>query len=508
MTKDEEHFSPFRESIVGIDSEIETPYGLKPLIYCDWIASGRLYRPLEEHLTEVIGPMIGNTHSESSATGASMTEAYHMAQKLIKHHVNAGTDDVIITAGAGMTAVVNKLQRIMGLRIPEQHRRCFPGNKPCCDETDCPVVFITHMEHHSNHISWLETIADVVVIPPGDQFLVDPAELEGLLNEYRNRSLKIGSFTAGSNVTGIIPDYHELARIMHRHGGFAFIDFAATAPYVAIDMHPADDPDGYLDAIFFSPHKFLGGPGSSGVTVFNRSLYQNTVPDHPGGGTVNWTNRWNERSYVTAIEAREDGGTPGFLQTIRAALAISLKEQMGVDSIVRRDKALLEQAFSSLRKIKGLHILADSEVARIGVVSFYFDDIHYNLAVRLLNDHYGIQVRGGCSCAGTYGHILLDVDRDHSCRITQEIDHGDLTHKPGWVRLSLHPTMTDNELEYVLTAIKEISVNGQELGNEYRFDPSTGEFFHKSWTKPQQRWLTLEAGVAGKANTVLRSAPA
>ena len=493
MSSLESRFAPFRKNIVGIDARIETPFGFKPLIYADWIASGRLYSPIERHMADVIGPMIGNTHSESSSTGRAMTEAYHMAHHELKTHVNAGPDDVIITAGFGMTAVVNKLQRMMGIRVPERSQDFSRGipvrrEENACDE-DCPVVFVTHMEHHSNHISWLETIADVIVIPPGEDNLVDPALLEAEVARYAGRKLKIGAFTAASNVSGIIPDYRQLARIMHRSGGLAFIDYAASAPYVKVDMHPDGDEDGRLDAVFFSPHKFLGGPGSSGVVVFNRSLYNNLIPDHPGGGTVNWTNRWNERSYVTDIEAREDGGTPGFLQAIRAAMSVRLKNQMGITEMEAREVELLSAAMSALRSNDRIHILADGESKRIGVVSFYVEGIHHNLLVRLLNDHYGIQVRGGCSCAGTYGHYLLDVTRHLSSSITEEIEHGNLIHKPGWVRLSLHPTMTDSELHTILNGIDETLEHAGEWVRDYVFDPPSGEFHHHSWKPAGVDWL-------------------
>lgn len=274
----ENHFSVFRNNILGIDAEIQTPQGRRPLVYADWIASGRLYRPIEEHFIKVIGPVVGNTHSGSSYTGRAMTDAYLASHQSIKKHVNAGADDIIITAGSGMTAVVNKLQRMMGIRVPERivdFTRGLPARRenPVCGD-DCPVVFVTHMEHHSNHISWLETIADVIVVPPGNGNLVNPSLLEAELVKYSGRKLKIGAFTAASNVSGIIPDYRELARIMHRHQGLAFIDFAASAPYVDIDMHPPGDSGGDLDAVYFSPHKFLGGPGSPGVLVFNRENLQ------------------------------------------------------------------------------------------------------------------------------------------------------------------------------------------------------------------------------------------
>lgn len=493
MNKLEEHFAPFREQIIGINADVDTPFGRKPLIYADWVASGRLYAPFERHIVETLGPMIGNTHSESSSTGRAMTKAYHQAHHELKEHVNAGPDDVIITAGSGMTAVINKLQRMMGIRVPERSQDFSTGlptrrEEVACDD-DCPVVFVTHMEHHSNHISWLETISDVIVIPPGENNLVDPSRLEIEVARYSDRKLKIGAFTAASNVTGIIPDYRELTRIMHKAGGLSFVDFAASAPYVDIDMHPKGDSLGYLDAVFFSPHKFLGGPGSSGVVVFNKSLYRNLVPDHPGGGTVTWTNRWNERSYISNIEAREDGGTPGFLQAIRAAMAVRLKNEMGVEAMATRERELLQTATGRLRANNRIQILADGDEERIGVISFYAEGIHHNLLVRLLNDHYGVQVRGGCSCAGTYGHYLLDVTRGLSSSITEKIDKGDLTHKPGWVRMSLHPTMTDSELNTILDAVDETLERADKWAQDYRFDSVSGEFFHKSWKEDSRNWL-------------------
>ena len=373
-----------------------------------------------------------------------------------------------------MTRVVNKLQRILGLRVPER----LKSSMSLSDATR-PVVFVTHMEHHSNHTSWLETIADVVVIPPGREGLVDPGHLVDLLARFEDRPLKIGAFTACSNVTGIGTPYHELAAIMHRHGGICFVDFAASAPYAAIDMHPAD-PDAKLDAIFFSPHKFLGGPGSAGVLVFDGRLDHNAVPDIAGGGTVDWTNPWGEHRFVKDVEAREDGGTPAFLQTIRAALAIRLKEQMGIERIQEREHELLTRAFRALRDIPGLVILADHTEDRLAVISFYVENIHYNLIVQLLNDRFGVQVRGGCSCAGTYGHYLLHVDRDKSHMITDRIDQGDLSAKPGWVRFSMHPTMTTEQLDYSIDAIRQIVENIDQWQRDYRYDSHTNEFIHIS----------------------------
>jgi len=468
------HFNKFRNNIIGQDLQFETPYGSLKMIYADWVASGRLYRPVETKIVNDFGPFVGNTHSESSVTGTSMTKAYHTAQKIIKDHVNANSNDVIITSGTGMTGVINKFQRILGLRICEQLR---PFTK--IPKGDRPVVFITHMEHHSNHTSWLETLADVVIIEPDDRGLVDLNHLEKLLKLYESRKLKIGSFTAASNVTGITTEYHEMAKIMHAHGGYCFVDFAASAPYVDMDMHPAD-PDKKLDAVFFSPHKFLGGPGTTGVLIFDSKLYKRKIPDHPGGGTVDWTNPWGEHKFIEDIETREDGGTPGFLQTIKSALAIKIKEEMGVKNILKREEELSAIVFDRFSRVPEVHILASEITDRLGIFSFYTENIHYNLMVKLLNDRFGIQVRGGCSCAGTYGHYLLHVDPTRSRRITKMISEGDLSEKPGWVRFSVHPTMLDEEVHYIIDAIESIIKNIDNWKNDYEYSSKTNEYYHVS----------------------------
>jgi len=319
--------------------------------------------------------------------------------------------------------------------------------------------------------------------------LVDLNKLETELKKYKNRRLKIGSFTACSNVTGIETPYHQMAKLVHKYDGCCFVDFAASAPYVEINMHP-DDPSERLDAIFFSPHKFLGGPGSSGVLIFNSKFCAfNKIPDQPGGGTVDWTNPWGEHKYVDNLELREDGGTPGFLQAIRIALCIQLKDEMNIVRIKKREHELVKIAFEEMRKIPYLEILADSIEDRLGIISFYIPFIHFNLLVKLLNDRYGIQVRGGCSCAGTYGHILLNIDKATSKRITDRINEGDLSDKPGWVRLSLHPTMTNNELYYIINAIKEIVENIDELQRDYYYSSKVNEFYHVKSTKNENDFI-------------------
>lgn len=466
----EAYFQRYRDNTIGYYQTFESPYGQKRLIYADWAASGRLYGPLEAKIANDVGPFVANTHTESNLTGTLMTQAYEEAKQIIKNHVHANEYDMILFAGSGMTGAVNKLQRLLGLKIHDKLKRLYP-----IAEKERPIIFVTHMEHHSNQISWAETIGDVVCLPPGPGGIVDPAQLERLLLQFRHRPLKIGAFTACSNVTGFEVPIYQLSRKMHKHGGVCFIDFSANAPYAAINMHPPD-PLEKLDGIIFSPHKFLGGPGTSGVLIMNSELCLNYAPDQPGGGTVNWSNPWGGYEYKDNIEAREDGGTPPFLQAIRTALSIQLKEQMGLNRMLQRKKELTSLFLQGLNAIPGLHILGGNSQNRLGIVSFVVDCIHYNLIVKLLNDRFGIQARGGCSCAGTYGHYLLGINQQVSNQMANLIHTGDLSQKPGWVRLSLHPMMTHQEVSYLISAIRAIIENITLWQKDYTYQPDTNEW--------------------------------
>ena len=480
----EEYFQQFRRHIVGVDQTFHSPYGVKNIIYADWTASGRLYGPIEQKLFHEIGPMVANTHTETSFTGSVMTMAYHKARKIIKQHVNASEEDILITVGTGMTGAVNKFQRILGLKVSENLKE--HTNVP---EALRPIVFVSHMEHHSNQTSWLETIAKVEVIPCDETGLICFDSFQKLLDKYQDNLIKIASITSCSNVTGIKTDYHRIAKMIHQNNGLCFVDFACSAPYVEIDMHPKSKAE-YLDAIFFSPHKFLGGPGASGVLIFNKKLYKNLVPDNPGGGTVTYTNPWGNHDYIDDIETREDGGTPGFLQAIRAAFAIQLKEEMGVKKIHDRENEINKTIFESLSQIANLHILAEEHQERLGIFSFYIDDAHYNLIVKLLNDRFGIQTRGGCSCAGTYGHFLLHVNELTSKAIEQKILEGCLMERPGWVRMSIHPTMTNAEVDFICNAIKQVALNHEEWGKDYTQNLAKNEFEHKEGNVQEQELVS------------------
>ncbi|OKP78216.1 selenocysteine lyase [Paenibacillus helianthi] len=470
----QEHFAAFREHTIGGRHVISTPYGRQPLLYADWTASGRLYEPIERKIQESFGPYVSNPHTESNTTGLTMTGAYNEARRIIRDHVNAGPGDALLFCGNGTTGAVNKLMRLMGLKLPEWMQEEY-----LCPPEDRPVIFVSHMEHHSNLLPWQEGIGDVVTVPAGSDGTMDLRQLEHLLMLYRNRRFKIGSFTACSNVTGIQTPYHRLAAVMHRHGGVCFVDFAASAPYIPINMHP-DDPLERLDAIFFSPHKFLGGPGTGGVLVFDADLKRGRQPDEPGGGTVVWVDAWGGRRYIHTVEVGEDSGTPGFLQAFRTALCLKLKDAMNGDGgfMMEREHQLCSRLLAGLDSIPGCTILAGEHTRRHGIVSFNVQGIHYNLVVKLLNDRFGIQARGGCSCAGPYGHHLLGLDRERSREFIQAIHAGDQSLKPGWVRLSLHPIMTDGEVERMIGAVGSIARHIGVWQQDYRYNHTTNSWLH------------------------------
>ena len=481
----ENYFARFRKNIIGDKECFDSPFGKKEIVYADWTASGRAYKPIEEFIQKEIMPFVGNTHTGTTITGTLMSKAYEKAKLLIKQHVNAGDNDALVFCNSGTTAAINKLQRMLGMRIPERFLNYVKNDQLQIDEELRPVVFVTHMEHHSNHVSWLETIATVEIIQPAENGNVDLEHLRGLLEKFKHRKNKIAAVTACSNVTGIETPYHEIARTVHEYDGLCFVDFACSAPYVNINMRPAADGM-HLDAVYFSPHKFLGGPGTPGVLIFSKKIYTNKIPDQPGGGTIVYSNPWGVHEYVSNIEEREDGGTPPFLQGIKAALCIRLKEEMGVENIIRREEEMLQMIFSRFAKMKNIEVLEKDIQQRLPVISFIVNGAHHNLIVKLLNDRFGIQLRGGCSCAGTYGHMLLHVDRKRSHEILDSIHSGDLIKKPGWIRLSLHPAMTNAAIEFILDAIELTAGHFREWMKDYRYDPVSNEYFFNGIIEKEQ----------------------
>ncbi|GAA5514332.1 cysteine desulfurase [Deinococcus carri] len=476
-------FETLRADLIGTDAVIRTPFGRRRVTYADYVASGRALRSVEERIGRLALPLYANTHTEDSATGAHSTHLSHQAAEYVKAQLGGDASCKLVFCGSGSTAAVRRIQDILGLTVPHAHRETVLAALP---ERDRPVVFVGPYEHHSNEVSWRETIAEVVEVPLCPRGNLDLDALVQLLKApaYAGRP-KIGSFSAASNVTGLLTDTRSVARVLHAHGAFAFFDFAASGPYVQIDMKPGK-PDGY-DAVFLSPHKFVGGPGTPGLLCFQAHLYQLAVPSVPGGGTVRYVSR-TDHSYVDDIEAREDAGTPAILGKLRTALAFHVKEALGVARLTAREHELFARALARLQPNPRVHLLGNPDAPRLAFLSFLIRAgeegtyLHPRLVVRLLNDLFGIQARGGCACAGPYGHALLNIDDARSARYQQCI-LGDLDGlKPGWTRLNLAPWATDEEVDFLLSAIEFVAAFGERFLPLYTLDWRSG-----AWTHPQDQ---------------------
>ena len=488
------------DSIIGKDTAVETPFGLRRVTYADYTASGRSLSFIEDYIRTQVLPMYANTHTETSGTGLQTTRFREDARDIIKSCIGANNDEhAVIFAGNGATGAVDRLIGILGLRIPDSLEQeyhlgdAIPANRR-------PVVFVGPYEHHSNELPWRESIADVVEINEDSDGQIDLIELEGHLVEYAERPLKIGSFSAASNVTGIISDTSAISQLLHEHDALSFWDFAASAPYVGISMGSTevDDRD-YKDAIFISPHKLIGGPGSPGLLVARRELLTNTVPAVPGGGVVQYVSP-DHHTYIADQEHREEAGTPAIIGSIRAGLVFKLKDEVGPDRIRGLEHHFIRRAISSWRTNSSIDILGNPDAERLSIVSFVIRTenkmLHHNYVVALLNDLFGIQARGGCSCAGPYGHRLLGIDLETSKQFEDVIATGCEVLKPGWVRLNFNYFISESEFDYIVEAVHMIASDGWRLLPLYTYEAETGVWRHRDGL-PRPPASLLDADFSG-----------
>ncbi len=458
-------------SVIGQYQLIKTPFGNKPLIYADYTASGRSLFFIENYITKHVLPCYANTHNETSVTGAQTTHLREEARDIIKNAINATHDDKIIFCGSGATAAINKVIDILGLRKANTSSNKTSGGRSFSQSIK-PVVFIGPYEHHSNELPWRESIADVVVIPLNEHGAINTLVLEQQLKRHAKRPLKIGSFSAASNVTGIISDVPSITAVLKEHGALSFWDYAAAAPYMKINMNA----EHAIDAAFISPHKFIGGPGTPGILAIKASVIDNPVPTTVGGGTVSYVTP-SHHTFIHDIERREEGGTPAIVESIRAGLVFKLQQEVGTSTIESIETEMVNKALAFFSDTPEIKVLGNRNSRRLSIFSLCFKyknkELHYGFVAALLNDLFGIQVRGGCSCAGPYGHHLLDIDSYTSQQIEAFIDNGHTTLRPGWVRLNFNYFISNQEFDYILQALKMVSQHGWRMLPFYKLDKAS-----------------------------------
>ena len=458
---------PLRDSLIGADAEIPGPYGARRLIYADYIGSGRALRQVEQFILETVLPFYANSHSEASFCGSYITSLRREARITVARSCRADAGYATIFTGAGATAGLNRLSHLLG--VLDEGRA---GTRA--------VVFVGPYEHHSNILPWRESGAEIIEISEAAAGGPDLAALETALAHTDPKRLRIGAFSAASNVTGIVTDVDAVSLVLRRHGASSVWDYACGGPYLPIDMRSGTPFQ--KDVIVISPHKFVGGPGASGVMIIRKDLVRSRVPTMPGGGTVRFVSS-SRHDYLDSIEAREEGGTPNIVGDIRAALCFIVKDLVPQHLLDARHAELRQRALARWTRNADIVLLGNMSAARaLPIFSFQIRDrrrgglVHQLLATRLLSDLHGIQARGGCSCAGPYGHHLLGIGAAESDVIRNAIFARGEVAKPGWSRLNLSALLDDDKVDLIIDAVDRLPDSAQRLGARYTYDDASNSF--------------------------------
>lgn len=447
--------------VIGDGVMIPGLNGDVPLVYADYVASGRALQQVEDFVTSQVLPFYANSHTEASYCGSYVTRMRRQARSEIARVTGAMEGDTVIFAGSGATAGLNRLVSLLGI-----------------DDAENPVIFLGPYEHHSNILPWRESKAKVVEIPEAPDGGVDLDALHQALSDHADSDLKIGSFSAASNVTGILTDPDPVSLLLHAHGALSIWDYAGGAPYLPIDM--GGNGAARKDAVVVSPHKFPGGPGSSGVLIVNQEVVRRRCPSWPGGGTVSFVSPWSHE-YSDDLAAREEAGTPNVIGDIRAALVFLVKEAVGQADIEAQEAHFTTMAREGWGDNPHLTLLGSATAERLPIFSFLVTGasgapVHQQLFTRMLSDIYGIQARGGCACAGPYAHRLLEIDRQASDELFTDLKAGKEMLKPGWVRLNFSYLMSDETAQYIIDSVNDLSKNAEEMAEQYSVDQSTARF--------------------------------
>lgn len=444
--------------IVGEGATVEGPFGPRPMIYADYVASGRAVMAVERFVLDKVLPYYANSHTEASFCGGYVTRLRSRARQTIAALCGADERHAVIFSGAGATSGLNRLVHLFGVEADTR-----AGRKPC--------VVVGPYEHHSNILPWRESGAEVIEVGEASEGGADLGSLREVLTHNAGRPITC-AFSACSNVTGIVADVAEITRLANRAGARMIWDYAGGGPYLPIAMHPAEDAA--IDAIVISPHKFIGGPQASGILIVRRTSVVTDRPTWPGGGTVRFVSP-EAHDYSASLEAREEAGTPNVVGDIRAALAFLVKDAIGDAAISQRNEALARRAIAAWSRVDGLELLGNLEARRLPVFSFRVRArdggyLHPQFVTRFLSDRYGIQARGGCACAGPYALRLLGIGRSEWRELRDDISAGNEIRKPGFTRLNFSVLLGEEKVDHIIRSVIDLAGSAEAFRPLYRED--------------------------------------